>query len=323
MSVANAQRRGDSSPDNEFLADVWSGLSRRPKTLPSKYLYDARGSELFEQICETPEYYLTRVELALMQDSAAEIAQALGPDVRLVEFGNGSGLKTRLLLGAMPQVAAYVPVEISASALAASCSELQRDFPDLPILPLQSDFTAPLSLPKLPRQPRRTVLYLAGSTLGNFAEAEAIVLLQQMRKAAGAEGAVLLGLDLKKDAALINAAYNDNAGVTAEFTLNLLARMNRELGASFQLAQFSHRARYQSISGRIETDIVSRRAQRVSIAGRSFDFGADEAIRVEISCKYDRADMQRLAKAAGLRVQQVWSDQREQFAVVLLAPAVE
>jgi len=318
MSVMTALRHAEVRPESEFVADVWSGLSGRPKSLPSKYLYDARGSELFEQICDTPEYYLTRAELALMRSSVAQMAQALGPELRLVEFGNGSGLKTRLLLGALERPVAYVPVEISASALAGSCAELQREYPDLQILPLQADFTAPLRLPRAHRQPRRTVLYLAGSTLGNFPDAEAALLLQQMRKAAGPGGAVLLGLDLKKDPALINAAYNDAAGVTAAFTLNLLARINRELHADFQIEQFLHRARYQPILGRIETDIVSRRAQRVVVAGRGFDFAADEPMRVEVSCKYDRADMQRLAKAAGLQMQQLWSDQQQQFAVVLL-----
>jgi len=318
MSVMTALRHAEVRPESEFVADVWSGLSGRPKSLPSKYLYDARGSELFEQICDTPEYYLTRAELALMRSSVAQMAQALGPELRLVEFGNGSGLKTRLLLGALERPVAYVPVEISASALAGSCAELQREYPDLQILPLQADFTAPLRLPRAHRQPRRTVLYLAGSTLGNFPDAEAALLLQQMRKAAGPGGAVLLGLDLKKDPALINAAYNDAAGVTAAFTLNLLARINRELHADFQIEQFLHRARYQPILGRIETDIVSRRAQRVVVAGRGFDFAVDEPMRVEVSCKYDRADMQRLAKAAGLQMQQLWSDQQQQFAVVLL-----
>ena len=321
MSNVIAQRRLAVAPD-DFIVDVWSGLAALPKSLPSKYLYDARGSELFEQICETPEYYVTRTELALMQTSVGEIAQALGPAVRLVEFGNGAGLKTRLLLAALDQPAAYVPVEISASALDASCADLKRRFPSLPILPLQADFTAPLSLPTVRGGQQRTVLYLAGSTLGNFPDSEAIVLLQQMRRAAGSGGAVLLGLDLKKDPTLIHAAYNDAAGVTAAFTLNLLARLNRELDADFRIDQFNHRARYQPVAGRIETDIVSRRAQRVRVAGRGFEFAENEPLRVEISCKYDRADMQRLAAAAGLRVDQVWVDANSYFALALLAPAI-
>ena len=320
MSNVIAQRRLPIVSD-DLLTDIWSGLSAHPKTLSSKYLYDARGSELFEQICETPEYYLTRTELALMQASVGEIAQALGPGVRLVEFGNGAGLKTRLLLAALEQPAAYVPVEISASALEGSCADLQRRFPNLPILPLQADFTAPLNLPAVRGGQQRTVLYLAGSTLGNFADNEAVVLLQQMRRAAGSGGAVLLGVDLKKDPALIHAAYNDAAGVTAAFTLNLLVRLNREFDADFRIHQFSHRARYQPIAGRIETDIVSRRAQRVRVAGRVFEFAENEAMRVEVSCKYDHADMQRLAAAAGLWVDRDWIDAKSYFALVLLGPA--
>ncbi|MEZ5469038.1 MAG: L-histidine N(alpha)-methyltransferase [Lysobacterales bacterium] len=319
MSSIIAQRRSDTVSESDFVVDAWSGLSGRPKSLPSKYLYDARGSELFEQICDTPEYYLTRTELALMHEWVADMAKALGPDIRLVEFGNGSGLKTRLLLQALEHPVGYIPVEISASALTGSCAELQRDFPALEILPLQADFTVPLKLPTTRRTPRRTVLYLAGSTLGNFPEPEAVVLLQQMRRAAGVDGAVLLGLDLKKDQALIHAAYNDAAGITAAFTLNLLTRMNRELDADFQIDQFLHRARYQSIVGRIETDIVSRRAQRVRVAGRVFDFAVDEPVRVEVSCKYDHSDMQRMARQAGLHLQQIWTDRQERFAVVLMS----
>lgn len=318
MLSINALNRADVDTNDAFIADIWRGLGARPKRLPSKYLYDARGSALFEQICDTPEYYLTRVELAIMQASISEIAHALGPDVRLVEFGNGSGLKTQLLLGAMQQPAAYVPVELSASALTASCIELQRHFPPLEIQPLELDFTLPLNLPPTRRAARRSVIYFAGSTLGNFAEAEATLLLRQMRCAAGPDGRVLLGLDLKKDPAVIHAAYNDAAGITAAFTLNLLVRLNRELGANFILEQFFHRARYQALGGRIETDIVSRCAQRVQVAGRSFEFAPFEAMRVEVSCKYDRSDIQRLASAAGLRLQQIWTDAEEHFAVVLL-----
>lgn len=317
--TAHAPRTAVAS--SEFLDDVLNGLAARPKSLASKYLYDARGSALFEQICATPEYYLTRVELEIMRESVAEIAAALGPQVRLVEFGNGSGVKTRLLLAALEAPAAYVPVEISAVALSASCAQLQGDFPELTIQPLEADFTARLCLPAPPRALRHTVVYLAGSTLGNFADAAAIALLQRMRHVAGAGGALLLGLDLKKDPRLIDAAYNDAAGITAQFTLNLLQRINRELAADFDLDRFRHRARYVADAGRIETDIVSNCSQRVRIAGRSFEFTADEAMRVEVSCKYDRADIERMASAAGLRLAQSWTDKAGQFAVALLQSA--
>ena len=302
-----------------FAADVHHGLSAKPKRLPSKYLYDARGSILFEQICATPEYYLTRVELAIMQARADAIAHVIGPNVRLVEFGTGAGLKTRLLLSALVHPVAYVPVDISGSALSASCAELQRRFPALAIQPLAQDFTQQLDLPQAPRIARRTVLYLAGSTLGNFPEPEAVSLLRQMRRAAGSDGLVLLGLDLKKDSRVLHAAYNDAAGVTAAFTLNLLHRMNRELDANFTINQFLHRARYCAIKGCIETDIVSRCAQRVHVAGRDFEFAAHETMRVEVSCKYGASDIQRLATAAGLRRLQIWTDAEKGFAVVLLA----
>lgn len=306
----------------EFLHDVWQGLALPAKRLPSKYFYDARGSALFEAICETPEYYLTRSELSIMHAHATAMAAVLGAQVRLVEFGNGSGLKTRLLLGALQAPVAYVPVEISSAALAASCSALRGEFPGLPIMPLHADFSAELVLPKPPRAPARSVVYLAGSTIGNFADAEAVELLRHMRRTAGAGGAVLLGIDLKKDSAQLEAAYNDAAGITAAFTLNLLERINRELQADLRLDRFAHRAVYEPVAGRIETDIISTCEQRATIAGRSFHFGAGEAMRVEISCKYSRADLARMAGAAGLRVDEVWTDEHAMFAVALLGCAI-
>lgn len=320
--TSKVQAQRPSLAPGEFLADVLAGLAAHPKSLASKYLYDARGSALFERICETPEYYLTRVELAIMRAAAREIALALGPGLRLVEFGSGSGLKTRLLLGALDQPASYVPVEISSAALTTSCADLRREFPTLTLQPLQADFTARVTLPAPPRELRRTAVYLAGSTLGNFDDAAAIALLEQMRHIAGAGGALLLGMDLKKDPSLLNAAYNDTAGITAQFTLNLLQRINRELDGDFDLTAFRHRACYAPAAGRIETDIVSTRRQRVHVAGRAFDFAVDEPVRVEVSCKYDRADIERMAGAAGLHLEQMWSDEAMQFAVVLLRAAI-
>lgn len=305
-----------------FRNDIWHGLSQRPRELSSKYFYDARGSALFERICETPEYYLTRAELSLMQTHASAIAEALGPDVRLVEFGNGSGIKTRLLLQALRTPCAYVPVDISETALAFSSAALVSEFPTLPVAPLCADFTAPLALPKLPHEARRTVIQLAGSTLGNFSESESITLLQQMRRTAGAGGAVLLGLDLKKETARLEAAYNDADGVTAAFTLNLLERINRELDGDFNLDAFTHRAKYSVEAGRIETDIVSQRDQYANVAGRRFDFAEGEAIRVEVSTKYDADDIAHLAAASGLKLQTRWTDTDGDFAVVLLVPAL-
>lgn len=318
---APSRFRGAELPSSPcLLDDTLAGLARRPKSLPSRYFYDARGSALFERICETPEYYLTRCELALMRECGADIAAALGPGLRLVEFGSGSGEKTRRLLSALEAPAAYVPVEIAEEALAASSTALRREFPGLEVSPVNADFTAGPSLPRTGVAVQRTAVYLAGSTLGNFVEPEAVALLRQMRRAAGARGAVLLGLDLKKDPAVIEAAYNDAGGITAEFTLNLLSRLNRELGADFELGGFRHRAVYREDAGRIETDIVSRRNQFVRVAGRRFFFGADEPMRVEVSCKYDRAQAARLARAAGLRVRNWWTDPGRYFAVALLVP---
>lgn len=322
MATHLKQPLAPSAEQLRFRDDVWQGLGQRPRRLSSKYFYDARGSELFERICDTPEYYVTRAELSLIEEHAASIAEALGPEVRLVEFGNGSGVKTRLLLQALRSPCAYVPVDISETALAESSAALASEFPTLPISPLCADFTAPLTLPKLTREARRTVIQLAGSTLGNFTESESITLLQQMRRAAGAGGAVLLGLDLKKDVARLEAAYNDAEGVTAAFTLNLLARINRELDGDFNLDAFAHRAKYSAEAGRIETDIVSQREQHAHVAGRRFDFGAGEAIRVEVSTKYNADDIARLAAASGLKPQARWTDADGDFAVVLLVPAL-
>jgi len=322
--AARAYHLDDRQPDEGLLADALSGLSKSPKRLPSKYFYDARGSKLFERICEQPEYYPTRVELSIMRDHVGAIAEALGPNVRLVEYGSGSGLKTRLLLRNLESPVAYVPVEISRSALAESVAGLERAFPDIEMLPVCADFTQPITLPRAARAPRQTVVYFPGSTLGNFAPDEALRLLHQMRDEAGQGGGVLgggvlIGIDLVKDKAVLESAYNDVAGVTAEFTLNLLVRMNRELGADFDLAGFRHRARWHSLAGRIETHIVSRRKQDVHIGGRAFHFAEGEPMLVELSCKYTLDSFSRLAARADLHVAEVWTDPDHQFSVQWLA----
>jgi dimethylhistidine N-methyltransferase len=304
----------------DLLADARRGLRARPKQLPSKYFYDARGSQLFEQICAQPEYYLTRVELALMREHVDAMAAALGPDVMLIEYGSGSGIKTRLLLERLERPTAYVPIEIAPAALEESVARLAAQFPQLEMLPLCADFTRAPTLPRPSRQAARRVVYFPGSTLGNFDTHDAIALLQGIRRHIGADGAALIGIDLKKDAALIEAAYNDAAGVTAAFTLNLLERLNRELGADFDLRHYRHRAIYNAAAGRIETHIVSLVAQDVRIDGESFHFERDEAMLVEYSCKYALDDFAWLASKAGLRVQGHWTDAQRQFGVVHLVP---
>lgn len=304
-----------------MLADVCGGLRRQPKKQSSKYFYDARGSELFERICEQPEYYLTRAELELMQAHVAEMAAVLGPDVLLVEYGSGSAVKTRLLLEHLRDPVAYVPVEVSPAALADSLARLGPAFSQMQMLPLCADFTSDFRLPAVARRPSRTVVYFPGSTLGNFDTAEAVQLLCRMRTQIGPNGAALIGIDLKKDRAAIEAAYNDAAGVTAEFTLNMLARFNRELGADFDLDRFRHRARYNVLAGRIETHIVSSTAQQVRIDGENFGFGEDEAMLVEYSCKYSQDDFARIVGRAGLRVERVWIDAGKRFSVQCLRAA--
>ncbi|UGB38860.1 L-histidine N(alpha)-methyltransferase [Frateuria soli] len=312
---------GRTPPASELLETVRRGLRAQPKRLLSWLFYDAEGSALFERICEQPEYYLTRCETALMQQHAASIADTLGVDVRLVEYGSGSAAKTSLLLEHMAAPVSYVPVEISPEPLQQSVQRLGKHFPQLPVQPLCADFTRSLRLPIPPRAPRRTVVYFPGSTIGNFDTREAIALLRKMRAEMGDNGGILIGADLKKDTALIEAAYNDAAGVTAKFTLNMLARLNRELGSDFDLAAFRHRAHYNALAGRIETSLVSQREQKVRVGRGQIAFGRDEAIRVEVSCKYSLEDFDVLAGKAGLEVLRVWLDPEHMFSLQYLVRA--
>jgi dimethylhistidine N-methyltransferase len=311
-----AARLHDRRPsEGDILADVRAGLRQVPKHLSSRYFYDARGSALFERICEQPEYYLTRAELDLMHAHAADIGAAVGPDAMVVEYGSGSGLKTRLLLGHLRNPVAYVPIEISQDALGASIERLAREFPAIEMLPVCADFTDELALPLPSRRAARTLVYFPGSTIGNFEVRDALTLLRRMRERIGRHGAALVGVDLKKSPQLIEAAYNDAAGVTAEFTLNMLVRFNRELGADFDLDGYRHRARYNPMAGRIETHIVSLREQTVTLGGERFGFAAGEAMLVELSCKYSIDEFARLAARAGLRQERTWTDPAERFAL--------
>lgn len=304
-----------------FAVDVLAGLARQPKRIASKYFYDAQGSALFERICTQPEYYPTRTELSILRVCGDELAAAIGPRARVVEYGSGSGLKTALVLRALIDPVAYVPVEISRSALCGSVESLQSEFPEIEITPLRADFTAGLSLPPSRRLPERTVVFFPGSTIGNFETQQATALLATMRTNIGPGGLAVVGVDLLKDPVILEAAYNDAAGVTAEFTLNLLARMNRELGADFQLAQFCHRATFNPLASRIETHIVSRIDQDVRVAEHAFHFAAGEAMLVEYSCKYSQAGFERMAADAGLRVVRAWTDPQQWFAIELLEHA--
>ncbi|OOG61280.1 L-histidine N(alpha)-methyltransferase [Rhodanobacter sp. B04] len=316
--VSDDERR---PPTNDLLEIAQRGLALKPKRLPSWLFYDERGSALFERICEQPEYYLCRCEIALMAEHAQSVADTLGSEVRLVEYGSGNAHKTSMLLQHLQSPVAYVPVEISPEPLRQSVERLAVEFASLPLQPLCADFSKPLRLPIPPRAPRRTVLYFPGSTIGNFENREAATLLRKMRNEMGDAGGILIGVDLKKDPAVIEAAYNDRARVTAAFTLNMLTRLNREIGSNFELSGFAHRAHYNPMAGRIETYIVSRREQQVKVGRVNVPFHEDEAMQVEYSCKYSLADFAALAARAGLAVQQVWTDPEKMFSLQYLVRA--
>ncbi|SEM16440.1 dimethylhistidine N-methyltransferase [Pseudoxanthomonas sp. GM95] len=307
-------------PD-DITADAIAGLSRTPRTLPSKYFYDAEGSRLFEAITRVPEYYLTRTELALLEAQLPSIAQAIGPGAHVVEYGSGSGRKTELLLEHLRDPVAYTPVEISRTAVLDATARLSQHFPQIEMLPVCADFTKPLDLPESTQRAQRTVMFFPGSTLGNFTNDDAVHLLDAMRQTMGEGGCALIGIDLDKDDALIEAAYNDAAGVTAAFTLNLLARLNREIGSDFDLDGFRHRAVYARKRLRIETFLVSQRGQTVHVGDRAFSFDDGEAIQVEYSHKYTDARFAELAARAGLKITHGWNDARDWFGLRLLQPA--
>jgi L-histidine Nalpha-methyltransferase len=300
-----------------FRADVLAGLRQPAKSLPCKWLYDAAGSELFDRICELPEYYPTRTELAILHAHAAEMGLRLGSGCQVVEYGSGSSTKTPLLLAALPRPAAYVPVDISGEHLHASAAALARAFPDLVVTPVAADFTRPFEVPPLAPPLVRRAVYFPGSTIGNFAPAEAVGLLAGMRRLVGPGGQLLIGVDLEKDRRVLEAAYDDPAGVTATFNRNLLVRINRELGADFDPVAFRHRASVRANPGRVEMHLVSERQQSVRVAGERFRFAAGEAIHTENSHKYTVAGFQQLAATAGWRSARVWTDERGWFSVQL------
>jgi len=312
----------DLHPSTDDIAgDVLRGLASNPKRLPSKYFYDQRGSELFEAITRQPEYYPTRVELALLEERGPQISAAVGPHAHVVEYGSGSGRKTRLLLDALDDPVAYTPIEISRSALTASAERLDREFGDIQVLPVLADSTRAVPLPRPARPASTALVFFPGSTLGNFTRVESVRLLEAMRDTMGIDGAALVGIDLEKDPAVIEAAYNDAAGVTSEFTLNLLRRLNRDVGSDFDLDAFAHRARYLADEGRIVTTLESLRDQVVTVDGRVFAFAAGEEMHVEQSQKYTDARFEALAAEAGLHVVERWNDGRDWFGLRLLRRA--
>jgi L-histidine Nalpha-methyltransferase len=306
--------RGSRRPglSGSFRQDVVAGLSLPQKALPPKHFYDAAGSRLFERICRLPEYYLTRAELALTRSHIGAIARFAGRGGVLMEYGSGESLKTRLLIRAV-RPSAYMPVDISEDALRLAVAKLRREFPRLRIEPVAGDFSRPLDLPRLPRGER--LVYFPGSTIGNLTPQEAQAFLKMTRGQVGPRGAMLVGVDLKKDANVLHAAYNDARGVTAAFNLNLLKRINRELEGDFDLKRFSHYAFYNAPLGRIEMHLVSLAAQTVNVGDHRFGFGAGESIHTENSYKYSIAEFQALAAEGGWRAGKVWTDRRSLFSL--------
>ncbi|MDQ2695011.1 MAG: L-histidine N(alpha)-methyltransferase [Pseudomonadota bacterium] len=312
--TAPAVRFHDQHPGVASLLDeVLHGLARTPKAIPPKFFYDERGSRLFDAICELPEYYLTRTETALLRDHALEIAALAGPECLLIELGSGASKKVRLLLDAL-HPCVYMGVDISRDFLLAATRRLAADYPWLEVHAACADFSRALHLPCCPIGFKK-LAFFPGSSIGNFEPADAAAFLAQLREALLPDGALLVGVDLKKDPALLDAAYNDAQGVTAAFNLNLLRRIRDELRARLDLDGFAHRAFYNEAAGRIEMHLASRRAQAVEVAGRRFAFAAGETLHTENSYKYAVAEFQELAAAAGYAPQRVWTDGQGLFSV--------
>ena len=306
----------------DFLAEVVAGLSSSPRTLPCKFFYDERGADLFLKICELPEYYITRTETELLRRYAPEISESIGENAALIGFGTGAGTKTRMLLEQLRNPIAYIPVDISKQRLIDSAVELSRRMPALEILPVCADYLQELQFPKPLRKPDHMAVFFPGSTIGNLEPLVAADFLRKVCQLCGESGGLIIGVDLRKDRQILEAAYNDSAGVTAEFNLNLLARANRELGADFDLARWKHRAVYNESEGRIEMHLVSAGEQRVHLGDREFVFADGEKIITEFSYKHTIEGFTRLAASAGFReASRVWTDPNRWFAIFHFAVA--
>jgi len=308
------------APDeNEFLATVRTALRRQPRAIPPKYFYDARGSELFDLICNTPEYYPTRTETGILDEFGAEMAARLGTSCVLVELGSGSATKTPLLLRHLAEDAAYVPIDICEPHLLQSTQRLGMLFPEMHMHPLCADYTRLPAVKLDGYTGRRRVIFFPGSSIGNCTPAEVVQLLQHAAQLAGPGGAMLVGVDSKKSPDVLNAAYNDAAGYTAAFNLNLLARMQRELGAQLDPDGFEHRAFYNGGLGRMEMHLVSRRKQVIQLGDETFHFDVGETIHTENSYKYTAHEFQQLARAAGWHPKMLWTDRAGLFNVHYLS----
>jgi dimethylhistidine N-methyltransferase len=315
MSAPSYQYEDSKPARSSFLEDVLAGLSSSPKTLPPKYFYDERGSHLFERICELPEYYPTRTELAMLKASGSEIADRVGPDAAVVEYGSGSGRKTAVLVESVRPLA-YVAIDISDQQLRQAVSALAAAFPQVRMIAVCADYTQQIDLPSLDGSAvRKRLVFFPGSTIGNFSVAEARAFLVNARAVAGRGGAMLVGVDLKKDVSVLHAAYNDAQGVTAAFNLNVLRRINEELGGDFDLKAFEHRAFYNAAVSRIEMHLVSTARQNVRIGSRIFTFAPGETIHTENSYKYSVEEFQALAREAAFDADHCWVDPDRLFSI--------
>ncbi len=305
----------------DFLADVIAGLSASPRTLPCKYFYDERGAALFQKICELPEYYITRAEIDILDRNRADIASHLGPNIELIGLGTGAGTKTRILIEALESPAVYIPVDISEKQLCESNALFREIFPHLEILPVCADYLQPVVMPSPSRNAVRNIVYFPGSTIGNFEPTEATDFLRRIANVCRENGGLLVGVDLKKGPHILEAAYNDSAGVTAQFNLNLLERISRELGADFDVDQWQHHAIYNSSAGRIEMHLISEIDQFVHVDERKFHFRRGEKIITEFSYKYAPEEFAALASHAGFEFVQMWTDDARLFGVFYFVTA--
>ena len=300
--------------EESFRDALLAGLSGAERSIPCRFLYDERGSALFDAICELPEYYPTRTETAILRAHAGEIARRIGARAQLIELGSGSSVKIRILLDALESPAAYVAVDISREHLRRAAERLAAEYPGIEVAAICADYSAPFPLPDLPAAGRR-IAFFPGSTIGNLEPDEALSFLAAWARRLGPGAAMMVGVDLKKDEEVLNAAYDDAQGVTAEFSLNLLARANSELGADFDTRRFAHDARYNPDKGRVEIHLRSLADQTVAIAGHAFDFAAGEKIHTEHSYKYAVGEFQALARRAGFEPAAVFTDPGQLFSV--------
>jgi dimethylhistidine N-methyltransferase len=306
----------DFEPEVEtFRREVLDGLMQSPKLLPCKFLYDERGSRLFDQICELEEYYPTRTEIGIMREHREAIAASLGENCLIIEYGSGSSLKTRILLASIENPAGYVPLDISRDHLEEAAMSLADEFPGLEILPVCADYTTVFELPVSSIPARRRVVFFPGSTIGNFHPADALSFLKHIASVVGPGGGLLIGVDLRKDRETLERAYNDAQGITAEFNLNLLDRMNRELGADFDRSRFAFRAIWNDDASRIESYLISRDGQTVHIGNETVRFGMNECVRTECSYKFTVDRFADIASDAGFKQQHVWTDRMKRFSV--------